>query len=834
MINSNEKELFSSHKFEDILKNKKTELEQIGYLEQKSEIIYFRFSILVQAGYYLRAIELINEYFSKSTEVKPDLHLRLLFLLSEAYLDCINYSEVQKVLEILKEHFPDLSDEYSIFIIQTIDAIVNKAPNEFSKVNDYLSNLLEKIIQTQNSEKIAFCLLKRGVFNRINQKYDEMISDFNESLKYYSSSNNSFGMAKVYYQLGYSYINLDKLDQSLINFEKSADLFKSLGNLNQYSYALSFIGHIYSKKGNLKKAKELLVQSLNVPRLFPNDFFEIYTKEKLADNYTFTGELDIALEHYFDVSALFRKTNLKMLGGVLNKIGKVKSSQGKFEDSLEYHKEALKIFTGINDLLGVPWTHIYVAESLFEMGDFDSTLVHAFESYKIFHDLDNNHGLGFVCLTIGKVLLVLNDEKSIRYYKQAMDLFEEMEILEGLVESYIGYGIILEEQEKFEESEIIHEKARAIIKSNEKRNTGIGEKIYNYSLLSLENSFSKGRGYIDLISSYLDKDEETKLNKQRKTFIKAVKLNFIPGLREKLKALDLFESITKEPIIDYYTSLMSYLYILEEKIFELKIFNNFDIIQDAEEVLEDIMKLTSANAFSSWAIRAIALKAQIKLIEFKYDEAKKLLNDALQISVGKNMKRLAFQLSNQYDDMVNQIVKLESLKSSNNDSTISEILEIAEFSIFDSNRDKFNLNISHEIPTYLSLIDTSGMTLYSFNFNLNSTEDFDQLMSGFLIAINSVISRLFSSSGFIERIKHKEYTITLYKVIEPIYICYAYKGPSYHAQTKINQLKDELLNHPFMQSILEASNKKRTLNQSEIGIVSNLITETFNVTLMTK
>ena len=175
--------------------------------------------------------------------------------------------------------------------------------------------------------------------------------------------------------------------------------------------------------------------------------------------------------------------------------------------------------------------------------------------------------------------------------------------------------------------------------------------------------------------------------------------------------------------------------------------------------------------------------------------------------------------------MVNTIVDLENIQS--NKLTLAERLEISNLTIFDPNRDKFNLEIPKEEPIYLSFITTSGMTLCSFNFHLNLTEDFDQLMSGFLVAINSVIVKLFSSSGFIERIKHDQYTITIYNLIDPIHICYVYKGRSYHAQLKLNELNAKLLGHPILQILIEASNQKRTLNQSETNVIQSLLDQTF-------
>ena len=354
----------------------------------------------------------------------------------------------------------------------------------------------------------------------------------------------------------------------------------------------------------------------------------------------------------------------------------------------------------------------------------------------------------------------------------------------------------------------------------------IGQVIFKYSLYSIEYSLGKDNNYLEVVSNYLNKLPNFKKILQRKNFILAVKLKDNKRLKEQYKSIELFETIIKEKeIIEYQTTLLSYLFLLESKIFELRIYNDENIIAEANKLLEEMIQLTSFYNLSAWTEKIYALKASIKLIELQFDEAKKFLNEALRISVSKNMNRLAFQFSNQYDQMVNTIVDLENIQS--NKLTLAERLEISNLTIFDHNRDKFNMEILNEEPIYLSFITTSGMTLCCFNFQLNLTEDFDQLISGFLVAINSVIVKLFSSSGFIERIKHDQYTITIYNLIDPIQICYAYKGPSYHAQLKLNELNTKLLGHPISQILIEASIQKRTLNQSEINVIREILDKFF-------
>ena len=291
--------------------------------------------------------------------------------------------------------------------------------------------------------------------------------------------------------------------------------------------------------------------------------------------------------------------------------------------------------------------------------------------------------------------------------------------------------------------------------------------------------------------------------------------------------MELFEEIIKEELMDYQTTLLSYLNLLELKIFELKLsgYLQLQILKEADAILEKLVNLTSINKFSAWYAKVLALKSQLNLLEMKFDNAERNINDALIIAKNKNMERLLKILSIQYDDLLSLMTKLKSLDF--DDDSISKRLNITDFLVFEKNKSN-ELKIPEEEPGYISNIDSAGISLYSYNFLTNQSENFDQLISGFLIAINSVILRLFSSSGFIERIKHKEFTIMIIHLTDNLYFCYAFKGPSYYAQKKLDSIKLELNQQQFViSSVVNASTKKRTLNKSEFTIIESFFRKYF-------
>jgi tetratricopeptide (TPR) repeat protein len=826
---------FSENKFEDIVTILKIDESIISSQLLNKEILATFSSSLINAGYYLTAIHVIDSILKNLSENEKELKIKLLLLQCEACIYGYNFFKGKNVfysLEIFFKEKNGFENEKLLFLQYEILKSFFNLPSEANTESDCkISKYIEIMNEKPDYKSLSFCYLKMGLNDRVNHKFSDAIINFERSLFNYSKIEDKFGIANVHYQLGYSYLILDKLELAIENFNTSKEIFNELKLYNKFSGTLTFLGYAYMKNGDLKTAEMLLLESLTVKKIFENDYFENYSRENLGDLYFIRGDFDSSLHYYLKAKEGFEENkSIKLLSAVLNKLGTLNSAQGHFEASLSYHTSALKNFTNINDYMGIPWTKLYLGESKFEMGDFDGALSCFNESLSQFTSFNNIHGIGFVSLLIGRIYLILNNENAIEYYLNAKNIFTKMDYYEGLVEAYIGLGICYEEKNKDNEALELIKKAQDIVTIQKKGHQGIAEKIFKYGLYSIENTLGKGYSYIDFISSSLDQLDENKKNKQRKKFLKAIKLKNELRLREQSKALELFESIIKEEIIEYHTTILSYLFIFEIKIFELKAYNNTEFISEANEILEKIIKLTSSNDLSLWTAKILALKAEIKLIELNFNEAKKFLNEAMKIAVSKNMKRLAFQFSNKYDEMVNKIVQLQLVQSER--LTIAERLEITDLSIFDSNRDKFNLEIPTEESSYISIISETGHTLYSFNFNNTPTEEFDQLISGFLVAINSVISKLFASTGFIERIKHNEYTITLFSLIESVYICYAYKGPSYHAQNKIEDFKKVIEGETISRLLIEASNKKKTLNQEEIDLIEKILFSIFSKRLI--
>jgi hypothetical protein len=103
------------------------------------------------------------------------------------------------------------------------------------------------------------------------------------------------------------------------------------------------------------------------------------------------------------------------------------------------------------------------------------------------------------------------------------------------------------------------------------------------------------------------------------------------------------------------------------------------------------------------------------------------------------------------------------------------------------------VSIEDELPEeepIMLLILEEGISSLSRNFE-SADQLQEQLIGGFLAAINAFMQEAFSVTGSIERIKHEDYTL-LFKSIEPLLFCYFFQGQSYSALRKLNSFIEKI------------------------------------------
>ncbi|GAG02779.1 unnamed protein product, partial [marine sediment metagenome] len=221
-------------------------------------------------------------------------------------------------------------------------------------------------------------------------------------------------------------------------------------------------------------------------------------------------------------------------------------------------------------------------------------------------------------------------------------------------------------------------------------------------------------------------------------------------------------------------------------------------------------------------------QSKLALIQMKMDDAKKLLTQAQRIADLHGLNQLAIKISDEHDNLLNQLNIWDELKDK--EESISERIKLASVDgVIDRMRGKSALDapeLDNEEPVLILIIAEGGVLIFSNIF----VEEFpyeEDLISGFLAAFNTFSGELFSKG--LDRAKFGEYTI-LMDSVNSFSICYLFKGQTYQARQKLTSFVERIQKDSTIWHTLE---KFYTTNQvaelKDIPLIESILTEIFLV-----
>ncbi len=119
--------------------------------------------------------------------------------------------------------------------------------------------------------------------------------------------------------------------------------------------------------------------------------------------------------------------------------------------------------------------------------------------------------------------------------------------------------------------------------------------------------------------------------------------------------------------------------------------------------------------------------------------------------------------------------------------------------------------LTTEEPSLIMLLTDSGTSIYARNFTNEITTP-EQLIAGYLSALDSLGSNIISSSGIVSSVKFEDkYTFLITNLSKEdfsIRFCYIYKGMSYYASTRLTKFSQEILKNTQVWNEIVLSQKE--------------------------
>ncbi|MFX0083757.1 MAG: hypothetical protein ACFE94_18555 [Candidatus Hodarchaeota archaeon] len=260
------------------------------------------------------------------------------------------------------------------------------------------------------------------------------------------------------------------------------------------------------------------------------------------------------------------------------------------------------------------------------------------------------------------------------------------------------------------------------------------------------------------------------------------------GSRNRTEAETLLKQVTIEET-NPYIKIQSLIYLCEFNIEELNIFEDIEVVQEIDPLVEQLYKISEEQHMYGVLAEVKLLQAKVALIQMEFEEAQKLLTQAQRVAETYGIKLTAQKISSEHDNYLKKMNEWKKLKE--RDAPISERLKLAEVdSVIERLQRKDIIEppeVVEEEPIVLLIIDKSGISYFNHSFIENW--DFEWLFSSFMSVFDTFSSEVFSES--IDRIKIGE-NLILINPIESFLICYVIKGQSYPGLQKLNRFSNAI------------------------------------------
>lgn len=554
-------------------------------------------------------------------------------------------------------------------------------------------------------------------------------------------------------------------------------------------------GNIFWKKGNLDQALEFCQQSLSIFETLDHKYHISVAHNNLGVIYYEKGDLDRALESYQQSLILRKELGHKQAIAIsLNNLGNLYIVKGDLDRGLEYHQQSLALRKELGN------KH-YIATSLNNLG-------------MIFHlkgELDH----------------------ALEYLQQCLILWEELGNKHYIAEALNNLGSIYSQKGELDPALVYLEQSLTLREE-------LGNNFYTahtlFQLISVtidKTTFEKTKRYLQRLH-HINDQENNKVISQRYRVAEAMLLKTSTRARSRGKAEELFEQVVEEEIIDHELMVIALLNLCDLLLIELRSSDEPEVLNEVKTHVTKLLEIAKQQQ-SHWLLTEVyVLQSKLSLVELDIQGARRFLDQAQFIAEERGLRRLAMQISNEHDILLNQLSQWEDFIDRRVSlAERSELARLEEQVVRMIRKRTAKLpEPSQEEPELLVIIGAdSGLSMFSKTFHCDRSVQ-EHLIAGFLTAINAFIRDAFAVRGSIERIKHQEYTILL-QPIDPFLVCYVFKGPSYFALQKLSQFTEALQASEMvwraLTDALQAGRVPRVgMAQQE---VEELVTEIFRISV---
>lgn len=207
--------------------------------------------------------------------------------------------------------------------------------------------------------------------------------------------------------------------QALGYLSQAIDKAKSLGDLTALASCLQISGSIENRNGNLQRAKELYLESLNQYVVTKNKKGQADVTVALSGIYFMQGNLPLSADGYLRGLRYYEEIgNKNGMVTTLSALGNIYARQNNFSKSIEYNLRALSLYEESSDKFSTLVGYDNIGNIYLRQNNPAKAREYFTKSLTLYTDMQNKPGIASTLLQLGAI------EQAGGKHEQAVSLFK--------------------------------------------------------------------------------------------------------------------------------------------------------------------------------------------------------------------------------------------------------------------------------------------------------------------------------------------------------------------------------------------------------------------------
>lgn len=338
-----------------------------------------------------------------------------------------------------------------------------------------LFNATIALSQQSNVDSLIRLLSSNKLHDTIKLKlygdiaWESMSNNINQSLDYATKAldlakqlNRESDIAQAESDLGSVLNRMGNYKEAILHYNNAISIRIKLKQDNKVAGIYSNISTIYIRQGNYAEALEINLKALKIVERLNDEAKQCVITANIGEIYYELDKHELSEQFFKKGLELAKKSGaFSVASNILVSLGNTKFNESVLHDSiiinskkldsaLIYFMEAEKIFITNNLQYNLSVVYNNIGRIFMIQGKYEKAFQYYSKSLKDRESLKDKFGIGLSLLNLGTIEKRLgNKEKSIAYFKQCADIFQELKSYSSLKQVYGNLAAVYEEKKDY-------------------------------------------------------------------------------------------------------------------------------------------------------------------------------------------------------------------------------------------------------------------------------------------------------------------------------------------------------------------------------------------------